>query len=247
MNSDYAAPAIRETAASPLTTIDPLEYDHPDDVSDISGLTGAFPDGRQVENKISLAQINETESPAPTVVTEESYRSGRAPSAPGEGASVGARSLGSRSGGVLKSVKSSQSGMSRSRKVVGFDQVEVRYYERIVTDNPAVQSGPAIGIGWRYRRGGRVDIDYWEQGKGVPRTSSEMVLPRHVRERMLTENGVSKKDMADMVRVTLRVKNQRKQTVNNLSVAGMEEAVEKATRRMSRLLSFGRSRDIIKK
>jgi hypothetical protein len=87
-------------------------------------------------------------------------------------------------------------------------------------------------------------VDYWEKSRGPPRLSPELVLPRQVRERLLREAGVPQKDIADMVRATLKVKNQRKQTVNNLPTAGIEEAVEKTRRRFTKIISLGRNKGL---
>ncbi len=101
------------------------------------------------------------------------------------------------------------------------------------------------GIGWRYKRAGRFDVDQFEQGRGLPRRSDELVLSRAARENILSDCGYSQKDIADMVRIILKVKNQRKTTVNNLPAQGMEETVEKARKKVGRLLSFGKSKDIL--
>jgi hypothetical protein len=132
------------------------------------------------------------------------------------------------------------------RGSVKFDQVEVRHYERIASDNPSVQSGPAIGIGWRFAKGGHVDINDWELRKSRTRKSAELVLARAARERILMEAGCTKKEIADMIRVSLKVKNQRITTLNNLSAAGMEESVEAARKKIAGLLRFGREKKVVK-
>jgi hypothetical protein len=129
---------------------------------------------------------------------------------------------------------------------IKFDQVEVRHYERIACDNPSVQGGPAIGIGWRFYKGGHIDVDEWELRKGCPRKSTELVLARAARERILMEAGCTQKEIADMIRATLKVKNQRITTLNNLSAAGIEEAVEAAQKKMAGMLKFGREKNLVK-
>lgn len=143
----------------------------------------------------------------------------------------------------------SSSSQTGKRGSVKFDHVEVRYYERIATDNPSVRSGPAIGIGWRFaKEGPHVDINEWELRKeGSTRKSSELVLARDARERILKEAGCTQKEIADMIRVTLKVRKQRKTTLNNLSLAGMEEAIEAAQKKMARMLTLGRENDLVKR
>jgi hypothetical protein len=57
------------------------------------------------------------------------------------------------SGSILKSEH------TKDTEGVRFNTVQVRYYERILDINPAVTSGAAIGIGWRYKRGGHVSVN----------------------------------------------------------------------------------------
>lgn len=61
-----------------------------------------------------------------------------------------------------------------------------------------------------------------------------MILPRDVRQGMLRKEwGVSQSQIASAVRNNIKVKNQRRTTVNNLSKSSrMEEAFENATRKV---------------
>jgi hypothetical protein len=129
----------------------------------------------------------------------------------------------------------------RTKKIgVSFDTVQVRYYERILDINPSVTSGVAIGIGWRYKKGGTLTVDDWELHRGGVRSTNDLVLSRHVREGMLKDLGYQQKDIADATRMILKAKNLRKVTVQNLGIQGMEEAAESATRRVKGILSFGK-------
>jgi hypothetical protein len=130
---------------------------------------------------------------------------------------------------------------------VSFNEVQVRIYECILSDNPGVQSGPSIGIGWQFKRADSHDIDDWERIRGPLRTTYELVLPRHVRERRLQDVGYSQKDIADMVRKISKAKNQRVQTVNNLKAQGTEEAIERAQRKVRSILSLGMTLSMVKK
>lgn len=67
-----------------------------------------------------------------------------------------------------------------------------------------------------------------------------MVLPRKVRQDMLRrEWEVTQRQIADSVRQNIKVKNQRKATVNNLGKATkMEEFMESAQRKIKRVVLF---------
>jgi hypothetical protein len=65
----------------------------------------------------------------------------------------------------------------------------------------------------------------------------QMVLPRKVRQQMLIlEWGVPKKEVVEAIRRNGRIKNQRRQTVNNLKIARVEEVIEDAVRAVDRLV-----------
>jgi hypothetical protein len=210
---------------------------HSDDeasvISDVTGFANIFPDGKRVESKFQT-------------IDYENVPLSRRVSVDGSHCSYSEREsiMDHSSEGIP--VTSQHQGDAPVVKKVAFGHVTLRYYERIISDNPAVQSGPAIGIGWRYKRGGHFDVDEFEQGRGLSRSSEELVLPRPVREKMLKDAGFTQKEIAEMVRVILKAKNHRKQTIHNLNAQGMEEAVENARDRVARLLSFGRKSEILR-
>jgi hypothetical protein len=233
---------------APIDTI--LVEEEADDIvddmscgSDVSDLTSAFLDGKGIETKREcLTHIEPYIAPSPSKDSSHS-RSHLSLEALGEKPSTGHEVSCRRSSLVALSdtgrrLSQNSGGLKR---VVLFDRVEVRHYERVLTDNPSVQHGPAIGIGWRYKRGGSVNVNDWERTRGASRKACDLVLPRNTREKIVKDAGFTPKEVADMIRTTLKVKNQRRQTVNNLSTAGAEEKVENARRRISSLLSFGRS------
>jgi hypothetical protein len=205
-----------------------------DDLSTVSGLTSAFPDGKSVESQILSLSLGDFpgEDEGPPGLANISEELSKASTATNDM--------------HLADVDVKCEKKTQRPKEVDFGTVEVRYYERIPTDNPSVVNGPAIGIGWRYKRGGKSKVEFWESQRGTPLKSWEMVLDRKEREYLLHNAGHSQKDIADCVRMCLKGKNQRQQTVNNLPVAGMEEAVEKAQRKIANLVTFGRKKALVK-
>ena len=125
----------------------------------------------------------------------------------------------------------------KARKVV-FDRVIVRKYERILCDNPAVSSGPSLGVGWRYKPQTPVRVDHYEKNRAPRKAGSQLILSREHREKLVRRMGHSDREIAEMVRSVNKTKNQRRQTLNNLGVEKMEFAVESAKRRLKSFLSF---------
>ncbi len=124
---------------------------------------------------------------------------------------------------------------------IRFSRVDVRYYEQILSDNPAVTTGPPIGIGWRYRTiKNNLSVDAWEhRQKPHRRYLTALATSRHERTSMLYDLKYTQKDIAIAIRDVLRIKNMRKQTVNNLRFESMEEMIERTTRRIKNALTFG--------
>lgn len=128
--------------------------------------------------------------------------------------------------------------LSRSQSV-SFANVNIREYERILGDNPSCTSGPPLSIGWRFAPSPvSVSVDDFENGKGdTPRSSSEYLVPKAVRERMLKEHAdVSRRDIASTVRSIQKQKSQRRKTVVNLGMQGTEEKVEMVRRSVKKAI-----------
>eukprot|EP00978_Attheya_sp_CCMP212_P015754 scaffold40803_cov20-Attheya_sp.AAC.1 len=117
---------------------------------------------------------------------------------------------------------------------ISFDSVEIRSYERVLGDNPSCSSGPSVSIGWDYDEKLTVSmsIEEYEREKPHRLVDLEMILSRREREDMLMELGYTQSQIATNVRLNIRIKNQRRQTVNNLGVSGVEEAVQQAGRKV---------------
>jgi hypothetical protein len=128
---------------------------------------------------------------------------------------------------------------------VSFSTVDIRYYERVIDINPSVTCGVAVGIGWRYKNGGQLSLDDYEIHRGgVKYKSGELVLPRGIRENIVRDFGFTQKQITDATRICIRLKNQRKQTIDNLAMGGLEEKLESATRKMMKVMTFGKYRKV---
>lgn len=97
-------------------------------------------------------------------------------------------------------------------------------------------------ISWEYNVAGELSLDDYENSRPPRRTHFEMVLPRKVRHDILRKEwDVRQKDIAEAVRRNVKVKNQRKATVNNLNKAPkMEEALESLSRKLKRIATFSK-------
>lgn len=80
----------------------------------------------------------------------------------------------------------------------------------------------------------KLSIEEYEDTRPPRRSNFEMILPRDVRQSMLRKEwDISQSQIAAAVRANIKIKNQRRTTVNNLSKSSrVEEAFENATRKV---------------
>ena len=205
--------------------------------SDITGGFSSSLDGRHISEiaatpNTSIRHPSNTQTPkiVPTTIDEAEVLGSLAPHAPGE-----------RVPRVLSFCKLNDKEEEKEKPSVKFHAVHVRYYERILSDNPAVTAGPSVGLGWTYKYAPKTyHIDEWEDMRGRSRRSLEqLILPRYERTTMVIELGYSHKQIADVIRKSLRIKHNRMVTFNNLRTQKMEEFMEKTTRRLKKVATLG--------
>mmetsp|Transcript_5800 Transcript_5800/g.10277 ORF Transcript_5800/g.10277 Transcript_5800/m.10277 type:complete len:406 (-) Transcript_5800:212-1429(-) len=123
------------------------------------------------------------------------------------------------------------------RKNLSFSSVEIRFYNPCLGDNPAVSSGPSLSIDWDFDPSlvANMSINEYETKRPPRRRELAMVMTREEREEIVRNAGATKQQIAEHVRQNIKIKNQRRQTANNLSVSNVEEAVEKARRKVGKV------------
>lgn len=123
-----------------------------------------------------------------------------------------------------------------TRFSVTFSMVHIREYERIISDHPNCTSGVPIGIGWNYQHAVSVDVDLFEDA--VTRRFPCRILSRREREEMVRKWGATSKEIASAIRNALKVKNQRRQTLNSIEKKydRWEEAFESTSKTLKKVL-----------
>ena len=124
---------------------------------------------------------------------------------------------------------------------ISFTDIEIRYYEQILSDNPSVRSGPPIGIGWRYKVLHKsFAVDTWEERRQNDRRYlAGLMISRHERTSRLLDLGYSRKDLATSIREVMRIKNSRKKTFQNMGFESMEEVLERICKTFKNVLTLG--------
>jgi len=121
---------------------------------------------------------------------------------------------------------------------VSFRSVEIRKYIPTLGDNPSVSQGPPMTLDWEYDTTDPIPIDRYEDEKGVPRTSYEMVIPRYIREEVLRMHGHSRKEIDETIKEIKKTKKERNDTVQNIKFQQIEYAAERTSRRLKKVFSF---------
>eukprot|EP00429_Kryptoperidinium_foliaceum_P062646 CAMPEP_0176078936 /NCGR_PEP_ID=MMETSP0120_2-20121206/39478_1 /TAXON_ID=160619 /ORGANISM="Kryptoperidinium foliaceum, Strain CCMP 1326" /LENGTH=207 /DNA_ID=CAMNT_0017412689 /DNA_START=250 /DNA_END=873 /DNA_ORIENTATION=- len=139
-----------------------------------------------------------------------------------------------------ESVHSTYGSERGTKGSIKFSHVGIREYARTVGDNPSCSSGPPVSISWDYNALEEISLEEYESTRPPRRSHFEMVLPRKIRQNMLRfEWEVTQSQIAESVRRNVKIKNQRKATVNNLGKATRaEEILESAARKLRRLLTL---------
>eukprot|EP00521_Asterionellopsis_glacialis_P009881 CAMPEP_0195288504 /NCGR_PEP_ID=MMETSP0707-20130614/5146_1 /TAXON_ID=33640 /ORGANISM="Asterionellopsis glacialis, Strain CCMP134" /LENGTH=545 /DNA_ID=CAMNT_0040348383 /DNA_START=443 /DNA_END=2080 /DNA_ORIENTATION=+ len=131
------------------------------------------------------------------------------------------------------------SNINKRARSVSFDKVEIRCYERTIGDHPSCSSGPSVSIGWKYEDSTKkYEVDNYEIQRPQRKKEYELILTRQEREDLLRNLGYNRFDIAESVRGIIKVKKNRRQTINNLGAEKFEETLERARRKIKKILPF---------
>jgi len=134
---------------------------------------------------------------------------------------------------------------NKRARSVSFDKVEIRCYDRTIGDHPSCSSGPSVSIGWTYDATNCpvYEVDDYEIQRPERKKEYELILSRQEREELLKNLGFNRFEIAESVRGIIKVKNNRRQTINNLGAERFEETLERARRKIKKILPFHHQRD----
>jgi hypothetical protein len=125
----------------------------------------------------------------------------------------------------------------RLRKSVSFHQVEIREYNRIVGDNPAVTAGPAVSMAWKHHSKASFSLDQFEESRPPRRSAGEFQMPANIRTSLLTKNGASQRDLQRSQSEILRIKRHRQASAAMQELEGTQILVQSVKRKWKRLVT----------
>mmetsp|Transcript_16041 Transcript_16041/g.22758 ORF Transcript_16041/g.22758 Transcript_16041/m.22758 type:complete len:171 (+) Transcript_16041:83-595(+) len=122
---------------------------------------------------------------------------------------------------------------TRPKRRISFNIVEIREYNRILSDNPATTNGPPVGLGWNYSPEDtlRIDLETYESFQcNARRSKRQLAIPSQVRQEMLLEEGYSRGEIARTVREIRKIREQRNVSFHHIKYDPIAEKVESLKR-----------------
>jgi hypothetical protein len=95
------------------------------------------------------------------------------------------------------------------RRSVKFSTIEVRSHPMIMGDNPSVSSGPPVTIDWEHQDVEQFDVSDYEKSKPIKRSKREIIIPAHLRESSLRDQGYARSEIAQVGKEVNRIKKCR--------------------------------------
>ena len=103
------------------------------------------------------------------------------------------------------------------RKSVKFSSVEVRYYNRILGDNPACSMGPPLAIGWEYSEEQVMLIDQYEAERILSKSPIHLTLTPAMRRNILhSQCGCTYSEMDNMNEEIEKIRKSRARSTTTL-------------------------------
>mmetsp|Transcript_2759 Transcript_2759/g.3921 ORF Transcript_2759/g.3921 Transcript_2759/m.3921 type:complete len:317 (-) Transcript_2759:146-1096(-) len=140
--------------------------------------------------------------------------------------------------------KTGSNSNSTSSRVVSFDTVQIRQYERALGDNPAVRAGPPLAIGWKYNVTPNKSVEDFEEmrkNENKRRFGKDLLVsPRSRRALLMQEWKISHKHIVKVEKQIKAVRHNRNTTANLPEVIETsQEFFEETGRHLKWMLGMG--------
>lgn len=137
---------------------------------------------------------------------------------------------------LASSIASSEHQMnSRRRQGVRFHSVQIREYDTVLDNNPAVTKGPAIALGWKVIYEYNLFVTEHDNGRHR-RYGDALMLSSDTREGILLKLGYTKAEMESCIRRIQKSQSQRRRTAQQVHVQNLEFAMERVGKSFKNLL-----------
>lgn len=137
-----------------------------------------------------------------------------------------------------KSAMRTRGSISTARSV-SFNSLTVREYDLTLGDHPSSASGPPVQLNWQHKAENTMPLDDYEQMRQPRRKRRQLKMSFQEREQLLQESGFTMDELKNAWMNSLKVRQQRYETVMTGSLTTkMEEAWESTCRKFNRLFTL---------
>ena len=133
-------------------------------------------------------------------------------------------------------------GLTSRKRTVSFHKIEIREYERTLGDNPSVSSGPPVTLDWKYNPDHQIfHVDDYEKNKT---SRDDFRLCENSRKSILRDGGVPRAYIIEVEKeVDITKRNRKESSLISDSQEKREAALESASRKFKRVLSFSKRKE----
>jgi len=123
---------------------------------------------------------------------------------------------------------------------VRFSTINIRHYPIVLGDHPECSCGLPLSLGWIYKAGKEITIDTYENHRPPRRCTSELIMPFHLRKKIIAANCCYNEDEIRGIKCEIRkIKDERKRTIARLRFSKIEELLESSRRKIKRIRGLG--------
>mmetsp|Transcript_473 Transcript_473/g.763 ORF Transcript_473/g.763 Transcript_473/m.763 type:complete len:324 (-) Transcript_473:254-1225(-) len=139
---------------------------------------------------------------------------------------------------AMRSKKAPRGSISTGRSV-SFNSLTVREYDLTLGDHPSSASGPPVQLNWEHKAENTMDLNDYEQMRQPRRKRRQLKMSFQEREEILQSSGFTMDQLKNAWMESLKVRQQRYETVMTGSLTTkMEEAWESTCRKFNRLFTL---------
>mmetsp|Transcript_11996 Transcript_11996/g.18532 ORF Transcript_11996/g.18532 Transcript_11996/m.18532 type:complete len:244 (+) Transcript_11996:51-782(+) len=101
---------------------------------------------------------------------------------------------------ILVGVNGIKRARTTENKHVSFQEVRVRFYDRVFGDHPCCKQGPPVSLGWNVLKDESYDFEKYDHERPHHASKKAFKLSAHQREKLLVKWGFSRKKMREEVK-----------------------------------------------
>lgn len=127
-----------------------------------------------------------------------------------------------------------------TKRRVKFGSIRFCEHPILIGDNPGGNKGPPLTIDWYAQEIYEMNMEEYEGQRPQRRNKSQLFLPERDRKDILKKCGYSHNEIIEQTRPVNIARQHRKATIQAAKLDGIQELLEKVSRKTFNAMSFGR-------